>query len=94
MEPLEARVAKIEERNKAVELDKAWETSRERKTLIVSFTYVVVGIFLQTIGVESPWVSAIVPVLAFLLSTLTVQALKKRWIERQRTTSASLHPDA
>ena len=39
---LEERVKKIEERNKKVELDKAWETSWTRKIGIIILTYVIV----------------------------------------------------
>ena len=35
MEALEKRIKKIEERNKKVELDKAWEGSKTRKILII-----------------------------------------------------------
>ena len=83
MESIEQRIQKIEERNKAVELDKAWETSGARRVLIIVLTYVVVGIFLQTIRIERPWVTAIVPAMAFVLSTLTIPLFKKTWIKRQ-----------
>ena len=42
---LEERVKKIEERNKRVELDKSWETSWTRKTLIMILTYIIVIIY-------------------------------------------------
>ena len=79
MLPLEERVNKIEERNKAVEIDKAWETSWTRKLLIVVFTYVAIGIFLSVIKVEQPWLAAIVPAIAFTLSTLTMPFFKRVW---------------
>ena len=37
---LEERVKAIEERNKRVEGDKAWETCGLRKVLIILFTYI------------------------------------------------------
>jgi hypothetical protein len=83
MDPLEERVAKIEERNASVELDKAWETSGTRRVLIIAFTYAVIGLFLQTIHIDRPWLAAIVPAIAFTLSTLTMPYFKERWIERQ-----------
>lgn len=84
MDSLEERVQKIEERNKAVELDKKWETSWERRLLIVIFTYVAIGIFLSVIHVEEPWLAAIVPAIAFTLSTLTMPFLKKMWLRKLR----------
>ena len=42
---LEERVKSIEERNKRVEKDKAWETSIIRKVCICILTYVVVIIY-------------------------------------------------
>lgn len=80
MESLEERVGNIEERNKLVEADKAWETSWTRKLLIVLFTYVAIGIFLSVIKVERPWLSAIVPAIAFTLSTLTMPFFRKLWL--------------
>ena len=39
---IEKRIEKIEERNKRVELDKAWETSWTRKICIMILTYLIV----------------------------------------------------
>ena len=84
METLEERVIRIEERNKSVELDKAWETSWARRFIIILFTYIPIGIFLSVIDVEQPWRAAIVPALAFTLSTLTMPFFKKRWTQRKQ----------
>ncbi len=82
MDTLEERVQKIEERNKSVELDKAWETSWARKLLIVAFTYIAIGIFLSVIKVDRPWLAAIVPAIGFTLSTLTMPFFKDAWLGR------------
>ena len=82
MEPLEERVSRIEERNQAVEADKAWETSWTRRLLIAIFTYVAIGIFLSVIKIDRPWLSAIVPAIGFTLSTLTMPFFKKEWVKR------------
>ncbi len=82
METLDQRVGRIEERNRIVEADKAWETSWTRKFLIITFTYIAVGIFLTFIHIERPWLSAIVPALGFTLSTLTLPIFKKLWTRR------------
>ncbi len=84
METLEERVLKIEERNKAVETDKAWETSWTRRAILMIFTYLAVAIYLQAIEVEKPWINAIVPALAFMISTLTMPFFKKLWIKLRK----------
>lgn len=81
MDTLEQRIKKIEERNTKVEADKVWEGSMSRKFLIAIFTYVVIGAFLSVIGFAKPWVSAIVPTIGFMFSTLTMPFFKKMWIK-------------
>lgn len=84
MPSLEERVEKIEDRNRSVELDKAWETSGTRRVLIIAFTYAVVGIFMQTIHIERPWTTAVIPAIAFAVSTFTLPHFKRWWIQRQK----------
>lgn len=79
MRDLEERIANIEERNKKVEADKAWETSWTRKFVLILFTYVAIGLYLHAIHVDRPWINAIVPSIGFLLSTLTLPWIKKWW---------------
>jgi hypothetical protein len=81
METLEQRIQKIEDRNKKVELDKAWETSWARRILLTSFTYLAIGTYLWTIKIERPWLNAIVPAVAFMISTLTMPYFKKLWLK-------------
>ena len=45
MKELENRIEKIEDRNRRVETDKAWETSWTRKIWICVLTYIVVVIY-------------------------------------------------
>ncbi len=78
---LEQRVGKIEERNRSVEADKAWETSWTRRVLIAALTYVVVVVFIWSIGVPNPQLSGLVPVAGFLLSTLSVPYVKRYWLK-------------
>ncbi len=80
---LESRIKKIEERNKRVELDKAWETSTERKVLISLLTYFVVVSYFIYGGVEKPFLNAVVPTMGFLLSTITFNFFKKWWIKKR-----------
>lgn len=82
VEDLEKRIAAIEERNKAVESDKAWETSIIRRLILIGLTYLAIGIYFNVISIDRPWFNAIVPAVAFYLSTLTIPAFKKFWIEK------------
>jgi len=87
---IETRIAKLEARNMRVELDKAWETSWTRKILIAVLTYFVVVLYLAVVVRIDPWVNAIVPVVGFLLSTLTVGYAKSVWVNRHFITKKKL----
>ncbi|MBP9813635.1 hypothetical protein KBC80_00445 [Candidatus Woesebacteria bacterium] len=76
---LESRIKTIEDRNASVELDKLWETSLLRKVLLMVFTYISLGLYMYAIGVENPWVNAVVPTIGFFLSTLTLPIFKTYW---------------
>ena len=70
---LENEIAKIKERNKRVELDKAWETSWTRKICICILTYIVVVIYSYLINKNNNiWLSSLVPVIVFTLSTVSL----------------------
>ena len=79
LEKLQEEIEIIKERNRRVELDKAWETSYTRKALLIIFTYLAIGFYLRVINVSRPWLNAIVPAVAFMLSTLTLPFCKKLW---------------
>ncbi|MBI5127026.1 hypothetical protein HZA76_01045 [Candidatus Roizmanbacteria bacterium] len=79
LEELEKEILKIKERNEKVETDKSWETSWTRKILLFIFTYLAIGLYIDAIGVEKPWLNAIVPSFGFLLSTLTLPFFKNLW---------------
>ncbi len=81
---LEKRIKNIEQRNKKVESDKAWEVSYTRRSLLMLFTYLSIGFYLQAIKIPHPWLNAIVPAVAFMLSTLTLPIFKKLWINYYR----------
>ena len=76
---LEKEIFLIKNRNKKVEIDKAWETSLTRKIILIIFTYIAIGLYLQVIQIDKPWLNAIVPTLGFFLSTLTLPFFKKIW---------------
>lgn len=79
---IEERVAAIEARNERVEHDKAWETSWTRRISTLVLTYVVIAVYLKVVVHIDPWVNAIVPAIAFMLSTMTLGFLKKEWLRR------------
>ncbi len=80
LELLGQRIKQIENRNKNVEFDKSWETSYTRRLLLTLFTYLAIGFYLQAVNIEKPWLNAIVPSVAFMLSTLTMPFFKKIWL--------------
>ncbi|OGD85527.1 hypothetical protein A3B51_02805 [Candidatus Curtissbacteria bacterium RIFCSPLOWO2_01_FULL_41_18] len=80
IEKLKQEIEKIKERNKRVERDKTWETSWTRRIAISITTYILIAIFLAVIKIERPFVAAIIPSVAYLLSTATLGFLKDRWL--------------
>lgn len=76
---LEKRIVKIEERNRRVELDKAWETSWVRGISLAVLTYLVVASFLDVINNDKPFLGAAVPVAGYLISTLVLNTIRKLW---------------
>jgi hypothetical protein len=79
---LARRIAQLEARNKRVEADKAWETSWIRRLLIMILTYIVVVIYLRFVVHIDPWINALVPVIGYSLSTITVSWVKNYWLKR------------
>jgi hypothetical protein len=77
---VENEVRNIKKRNKRVEADKAWEVSKTRKLIIAILTYGVIVVFFWSAGIEKPFLNAIVPAVAFVLSTFTLPFFKKYWI--------------
>lgn len=77
---LEKRIKDIEQRNKRVELDKTGETSKTRKICIMILTYIVVVIYSYLIKKYSNiFLTSLVPVIGFVLSTLSLRKIRKLW---------------
>lgn len=77
---IEKEIELIKERNKKVELDKCWETSWTRKICIAVLTYFVVVLYSYIIKqFDNIWLSSLVPVLGFILSTLSIKFVRKIW---------------
>jgi len=76
---LAQEIEKIQARNERVETDKAWETSKTRRLILSLATYIIIASFLLVSNVPNPWFNALIPTLAFVLSTLTLPVFKRAW---------------
>ena len=77
---LEEEIESIKNRNKRVELDKAWETSLTRRICICILTYIIVIIYTYLIrNFDNIFLSSLVPVIGFTLSTLSLKIIRKMW---------------
>jgi len=80
MEELKKELEEIKLRNKRVELDKKWETSYTRKICICVLTYIVVLIYSNMVNKSNNiFLSSLVPVIGFFLSTLSLRLVRKLW---------------
>lgn len=80
---MEKRIEQIEQRNKRVEEDKAWETSFTRRLCIAILTYIVVVIYSYTIfKINNIFLSSLVPVIGFTLSTISLSGIRKYWSKK------------
>jgi hypothetical protein len=84
MEELIKEIEQIKERNHRVELDKAWETSMTRKLCICVLTYLIVLLYSYMINkINNIYLSSVVPVIGFTLSTLSLRLVRKLWEKRK-----------
>lgn len=82
---LENEIEKIKERNKKVELDKEWETSWTRRIFICILTYIVVVIYSNLINkISNIWLSSLVPVIGFTLSTVSLRLIRNFWEKNKK----------
>ena len=83
MENMNSRIQKIEERNKIVELDKRWETSITRRICIMILTYIIVVLYSILIkNTCNIFLSSLVPVIGYTLSTLSLKLIRKIWVKK------------
>ena len=77
---LEQEIKDIKSRNKRVELDKKWETSLTRRICICILTYIVVITYSYLVrNYDNIFLSSLVPVIGFTLSTLSLKYVRKIW---------------
>lgn len=86
---MEERIQKIEEglqaineRNKKVEGDKAWERSSFRVFSLCVITFIVASFVMYFIGVERYLLNALIPTLGYFLSTQSLPVIKNWWVNR------------
>lgn len=85
MKELEKEIELIKERNARVETDKAWETSTTRKIFIAVLTYLVVVLYnYGIVKWNNIFLSSLVPVMGFLLSTLSLKIIRNIWEKRRK----------
>lgn len=83
MNNTQEKIESIEQRNRRVELDKAWETSFVRRGFIACVTYAIAVWFMWSIGVGDAYLNALVPTGGYVLSTLSLPFLKQWWIKNK-----------
>jgi hypothetical protein len=75
-------IKQIQDRNIKVETDKAWETSRTRRGVIVGATYLVAGAYMSALGGPLPWLNALIPAFGYLFSTLSLPHIRDVWVKK------------
>ncbi len=80
---IKEKVENIEKRNERVEIEKAWETSTFRKVAIAVMTYCLVALFFWVAELPKPFISAIIPTLGFVISTLSFPFFKDYWLKHK-----------
>lgn len=83
MDNLEQIVSEIQERNRRVEADNAWEVSWTRKIFLSILTYIIAVLVLRSIGTPDVYLAAIWPPIGYLLSTLTLPPMKRLWLKQR-----------
>lgn len=80
---IEEEIKNIQNRNRRVEIDKKWETSLTRRLCIMILTYIIIVIYSYLIrNNNNIFLSSIVPVIGYLLSTLSLKLIRKIWEHR------------
>jgi hypothetical protein len=80
---IQKELDEIKVRNKRVESDKEWETSLPRKIIIMVLTYLCVVVLFFYAKLPNPLINAIVPSLAFMISTLTLGFFKNIYFRKK-----------
>lgn len=84
---LEIQLGRIVERNRRVESNKAWETSRTRLLSVTAITYLTMVLVFSVLGSAKALLDALVPTTGFFLSTLSLPLVRRLWESSRRTTT-------
>lgn len=79
---MEEQLNRIEERNRKVESNKAWETSKTRILFICVITYIIALSFMTVMNTKNILIGALVPVIGFYLSTQSLPIIKTAWLKK------------
>lgn len=79
---LQKEIDVIKKRNSRVEREKAWETSWTRRIYIIITTYIVIALVFTILQLEKPLVNALIPSVAFFVSTTSLGIIKEWWLKR------------
>lgn len=80
---LEEEIEAIKARNRRVEADKTWETSKTRTSFIAFVTFILAFGLMVLIGEKEPFWKALVGSVAYFMSTTTYGILKSWWLKRR-----------
>ncbi len=80
---IKEKLENIEKRNERVEIEKARETSIFRKVAIAAITYALIALFFWVAELPKPFISAIIPTLGFVISTLSFPFFKDYWLKHK-----------
>ena len=78
---IEEEIRKIKERNAKVEIDKAWEISKTRRIILAIFIYVFASLIFFSIGIPDPFLNALIPTCAFVISIASFPFFKEFWVK-------------
>jgi hypothetical protein len=79
----EQEIKRIITRDKQRDAEEAWESSITRKVSIAIVTYIVLVPIMFALDITKPFASAVIPAVAYLLSVLGLEFIKKIWIKRK-----------
>jgi len=79
---IKEEIQQFKNRNLEKDSNKAWETSLVRKFAIALFTYFIMVIMMNVIGVTDPFENALIPTIGFFLSTLSLSIIRSIWVGR------------
>lgn len=87
---LESQLERILDRNRRVEINKAWETSGTRLLSVTTVTYVTMVLVFAVLGSVRPLLDALVPTTGFFLSTLSLPVVRRTWERRRNKLSRDI----